>query len=322
MENRYEVLLNKILCEIENIDPNIKSSDFQIAGYTRNDIDRILEIAYDEKFIKGEEVQSKDWKFWRDMRLTMKGKNHVEKYREQIQKAILRATNKDDIGISPYYKNGGIAGLLTISNRKEFKGKMYVDTFNDLVDMEKLENVKDNIYRITLKGKEFLRKNTLKSKLEEREEDSMPDKKKAFIIHGHDEGTRETVARFVEKLKLESVILHEKPNQGRTIIQKFEDYSDVGYAIVLLTPDDVGNEKNKQKKLNPRARQNVIFEFGYFIGKLGGDKVCGIIKGDVEIPSDYSGVLYIKLDQEGNWRTKLFRELKTRWPDIDANLAF
>ena len=97
---------------------------------------------------------------------------------------------------------------------------------------------------------------------------------KIFVIHGHDESARETVARFLEKLALEPIILHEQPNKGRTIIEKFEDYADVGFAVVLLTPDDVGAIKDREADLRPRARQNVVFEFGYFIGKLGRERVC------------------------------------------------
>jgi hypothetical protein len=90
-----------------------------------------------------------------------------------------------------------------------------------------------------------------------------------FVVHGHDEAAREQVARFVEKLRLSAVILHEQTNQGRTIIEKFESHADVGFAIVLLTPDDVGATKKDAANLKPRARQNVILELGYFVGKLG-----------------------------------------------------
>jgi hypothetical protein len=84
---------------------------------------------------------------------------------------------------------------------------------------------------------------------------------KVFLVHGHDDGTKETVARFLSKIGLEPVILHEQPNKGRTIIEKFQDYSDVSYAIVLLTPDDIGAAFKKKETLSPRARQNVVFEF-------------------------------------------------------------
>lgn len=142
---------------------------------------------------------------------------------------------------------------------------------------------------------------------------------KIFIIHGHDAGTKEMVAAFITKLGLEPVILHEKPNQGRTIIEKFEDYSDVGYAIALMTPDDRGSSVKESDNRKHRARQNVIFEFGYFLAKLGREKVVGLVKGDIELPSDYFGVLYIPINDDGNWRNLLMKELKSVGYDIDAN---
>ncbi len=145
---------------------------------------------------------------------------------------------------------------------------------------------------------------------------------KVFVIHGHDESARETVARFLERLELEPVILHEQPNKGRTIIEKFEEHAQVGFAVVLLTPDDVGalaDDKNNQK---PRARQNVIFEFGYFIGKLGRERVCALVKGNVETPSDYDGVIYIPLDGSDGWKLRLIQELKSVGFKVDANQVF
>lgn len=147
------------------------------------------------------------------------------------------------------------------------------------------------------------------------------DTSRVFVIHGRDEAARETVARFLEKLGLEPVILHEQANKGRTIIEKFEDHADVGFAVVLLTPDDVGGLRGEQPKLNPRARQNVILELGFFLGKLGRQRVCPLVKGDVETPSDYDGVVYAKLDDAGSWKMELVRELKAADFDVDANKA-
>ena len=148
-----------------------------------------------------------------------------------------------------------------------------------------------------------------------------PSSNKVFVIHGRDDGAKQTVARFLERLSLKPVILHEQPNEGRTIIEKFQDYADVGFAVALLTPDDVGSLKDEAHNSKPRARQNVIFEFGYFIGKLGRERVCALVKGDVEKPSDYNGVLYIQLDDSGGWKNKLIKELKTAGIQVDANLA-
>jgi len=142
---------------------------------------------------------------------------------------------------------------------------------------------------------------------------------KIFIIHGHDEGTKEKVARFLMQMNLDPIILHEKPNEGKTIIEKFEKHSlDVGFAIALLTPDDVGNSRVNEKNLTYRARQNVILELGYFIGKLGRKRVCALLGKDVEIPSDYSGILYIPLEEE-TWKFNLAKELKNAGFKIDMN---
>ena len=118
------------------------------------------------------------------------------------------------------------------------------------------------------------------------------------------------------------MVLHEQANIGRTIIEKFEEHAQVGFAVVLLTPDDVGAFRDDKSKQKPWARQNVIFEFGYLIGKLGRKRVCALVKGDVEKPSDYNGVLYISFDDSGGWKMRLIKELKTAGFKVDANLAF
>ena len=145
---------------------------------------------------------------------------------------------------------------------------------------------------------------------------------KVFIVHGHDEAARETVARFLESRNLDPVILHEQPNEGRTIIEKIEDNADVGFAVVLLTPDDVGAPATNTDNLKPRARQNVILELGYFIGKLGREKVYALKKHGVETPSDYDGVVYTDLDDAGAWKMELVRELKAAGTDVDADRVF
>ena len=132
---------------------------------------------------------------------------------------------------------------------------------------------------------------------------------KVFVVHGHDGEARQTVAEFIEKLGFEAVILHERPNKGRTIITKFrEEAAGVGFAVVLMTPDDVGGAA-ASTSFQPRARQNVVFELGFFIGELGPDRVAALVKGKIERPSDFDGVVYISLDG-GNWQMELGRELK------------
>jgi len=141
--------------------------------------------------------------------------------------------------------------------------------------------------------------------------------RKVFVVHGHDEAVKEAVARFLTKLDLEPVILHEQPNMGRTIIEKFEAHANVGFAVVLLTPDDAcGATRSEQRK---RARQNVVLELGYFMGKLGRLRVCALYVGGVELPSDVNGVLYVPYDEGGGWRLKLAGEIRAAGIDVDLN---
>ncbi len=132
---------------------------------------------------------------------------------------------------------------------------------------------------------------------------------KVFIVHGHDEAALQGLARFIEKLGLHAVVLREKPDQGRTIIEKFESEADVGFAVILLTPDDIGGSSTASTP-NARARQNVIFELGYFTGKLGRGRVMLLKKGSPEIPSDLYGVLYTEMDASEAWHVKIIREMK------------
>jgi hypothetical protein len=146
-----------------------------------------------------------------------------------------------------------------------------------------------------------------------------PAARKIFVVHGHDEGAREMVARFCERLGFEAIVLHEQANQGRTIIEKIEVHSDVGFAVVLLTPDDTGARKGEP--LRDRARQNVLWELGYFVGRLGRSRVCAFKRGDLEIPSDFGGVVFVPFDDNGGWKDALGRELQAAGFEIDWNLV-
>jgi predicted nucleotide-binding protein len=149
-----------------------------------------------------------------------------------------------------------------------------------------------------------------------------PSSDRVFVVHGRDPGIKESLARFLEKLGLEPVILHEKPNEGRTIIEKFSDYSDVHFAVVLLTGDDEGRLRGTEKPLRPRARQNVLLELGYFLGKLGRARVCALYEEGVDIPSDYQGVIFVALQPPDKWKYDLVRELKAAGFKADANKIF
>lgn len=144
---------------------------------------------------------------------------------------------------------------------------------------------------------------------------------KVFISHGHDEEAITTVAKFVENLGLKATVLDEQPNNGLTVIENLEKYADdTEFAIALLTPDDVGAIKGEAgRQLNPRARQNVIFELGYFIGKLNPNRVCLLYKEGVELPSNIPDVVYVPMDSANGWKLKLGQEMKAAGLSVNLN---
>ena len=124
---------------------------------------------------------------------------------------------------------------------------------------------------------------------------------KVFVVHGHDELMKHQLEIFLSELDLEPIVLHRKADEGLTVIEKFEKHSDVGYAFILLTPDDIAYPKadevkpDEARKKEQRARQNVIFEFGFFVAKLGRSRVCCLYKEGVTLPTDVSGIIYKKI---------------------------
>jgi predicted nucleotide-binding protein len=174
-------------------------------------------------------------------------------------------------------------------------------------------------------------------------------KSSVFIVHGQDLQSVEELRNILTEAGIEPIILYEQPSKGLTIIEKLEEYSDVGFAFILLTPDDLGvkrhailecykayheqqdatNDEIKNwlktlmrpiaefilEKVYPsienRARQNVILEFGYFIGRLGRNKVCCLYKGNIELPSDMQGICYLHYDKSIDEVKKIIlKELK------------
>ena len=144
--------------------------------------------------------------------------------------------------------------------------------------------------------------------------------KKVFIVHGHDNEAKQEVARTLEKAGFEAIILHEQADGGLTIMEKIERYTDVDFAVVLYTECDKGRAKEDSVDAERyRARQNVVFEHGYLIGKLGRNKVCALVKGNVETPGDISGVVYTPMDANGAWKMQLGNNMKDVGLDVDLN---
>lgn len=174
-----------------------------------------------------------------------------------------------------------------------------------------------NMEQIKIYLEDYL-KNYKNNTIEKKVEDGEMDNTKVFIVHGHDNESKQETARFIEQLGLEAIILHEQASKGQTIIEKIEENSNVGFAVVLYTPCDEGKAKNKEHLQN-RARQNVVFEHGYLIGKLGRSRVCALVKGDLEKPNDISGIIYINIDNAGAWKMDLVKEMHSAGYDIDIS---
>ncbi len=144
---------------------------------------------------------------------------------------------------------------------------------------------------------------------------------KVFIVHGHDNEAKQEVARFIEQIGLTAIILHEQASMSMTIIEKIEHYSnEANFAIILYTPCDKGRGTLETKvKARDRARQNVVFEHGYLMARIGRKNVCALVKGEIETPSDIDGIVYTPLDSVGGWKNTVIMELKACGYEVNAN---
>ncbi|MCG3133007.1 MAG: hypothetical protein HMLKMBBP_00093 [Planctomycetes bacterium] len=142
---------------------------------------------------------------------------------------------------------------------------------------------------------------------------------RVFVVHGRDSASRLQVQQVLGALGLEPIVLMDEPAMGRTIIEKFEQESRAGFAVVVLTGDDEGGPFGSSEPPRRRARQNVILELGYFLGKLGRPRVCALLQDGVEVPSDIHGVEYVPLDSAGAWKYALADELDAAGYQIDRN---
>lgn len=208
----------------------------------------------------------------------------------------------DDVGFLPRFFPSSTEDRLISWNRGIFRYRNILSTM-----LEELE-----LFDITPPSKETQQTHV----------DPNVETVKVFIVHGHDQVAKVNATRFIEKLGLEAVVLHERADSGNTIIEKFErESSDVSFAVILLTGDDLGEANANIAQPQPRARQNVVFELGYFVGLLGRSKVAALRAPDVEMPSDYQGVIYIDLDTTDAWKLSLAKNIKAAGIDIDMNRA-
>jgi predicted nucleotide-binding protein len=217
----------------------------------------------------------------------------------EIKRITIKETQKSAQELSKYENDHMSPGLI-----------MYVSP-SDIVEFEK--HTKDITTTIFDKAKSSLQiTGATKKNLH------TLDLTKVFIVHGRDDLAKTEAARFIEKLGFSAIILHEQASSGKTIIEKIEAHTNVGFAIVLYTPCDIGGLAG-EKTQKSRARQNVVFEHGYLIGKLGRNNVCALVKGDVEIPNDISGVVYVSLDSHNAWHLSVAKELRNAGYSVDLN---
>lgn len=208
------------------------------------------------------------------------------------------------------YKNSGYTFM---GQMGEVEGNP-IQTFRNLIEY-KLNDLKSLHARVELIKSEVI----TESKIPEKSSGTAISKNEVFIVHGHDEAAKVKTARFIEKLGLKPIILHEQASGSKTVIEKIEAYSNVGFGIVLYTPCDLGAKDEDNPNFKSRARQNVVFEHGFLIGKIGRENVCALVKGEIETPNDISGVVYVKMDDDEAWHIKIARELRNSGYSIDMN---
>ena len=277
-----------------------KKSHYPVYELNITEMGRIYEIV--RKYYRGEQVQIKkrfvDNRQYPEM-MIVQSEETAEVFKENLINEISKkASIPSDYARARSYFDQPTVDV--IMNEKK-------DTDDDIT-----LSIFDRVSKETKTRKESQQKEALT-------DEAVVKNKRVFIVHGHDDLLKESVARLVEKIGLEAVILHEQANEGLTIIQKLEKQADVGYAIILYTPCDEGRKKGSENS-KPRARQNVVFEHGLFMGKLGARRVCALRKSEVEMPSDAQGILYIEVkDGSNEWKHEVAKELKNAGYDVDLN---
>lgn len=188
-------------------------------------------------------------------------------------------------------------GVISVSMYEESLGEKIAGTYKDIdKKIHRLDSIIERLELIPLAQEVSLEASASPPSLQ-------PRSKKVFVVHGHDEIAKTSLEVFLHEIGLEPVVLHRQADEGLTVIEKFEKHSEVGYAFILLTPDEVAYvvaeaaKPEAERRTELRARPNVIFEFGYFVGKLGRSRVCCLYTGNVSLPSDVSGMIYKKYER-------------------------
>jgi predicted nucleotide-binding protein len=271
--------------------------------HSKTDFNKVL----DERIASGEELYNRPVQTQADFD---KNKEDYYSWSDYNSEYLKQAFNKENNEYRKSYDDVGsfFFGSLGGRNSPAQELKDFKDRINNKVSNLKKLRAKTDLLKTSLAESVVSNKSAIEL-----------DKSQVFIVHGHDDVAKTKTARFVEKLGFEAIILHEQASSSKTIIEKIEEYSNVGFGIILYTPCDIGGKQIANPDLKSRARQNVVFEHGFLIGKIGRSNVCALVKGDIETPNDISGVVYVPMDDADAWRYTIARELKKAGYDIDMN---
>jgi len=269
----------------------------------KTDFNKVL----DERIASGEELFIRPIQTQADF---AKNKEDYYSWSDYNSEYLKQAFNKENNEYKKSYDDVGSFFFGSLGGRKSpaQELKEFKDKINNKVSNLKKLRAKTDLLKTSLATSIVYNKGTIEL-----------DKSQVFIVHGHDDVAKTKTARFVEKLGFEAIILHEQASSSKTIIEKIEEYSNVGFGIILYTPCDIGGKQIVNPDLKSRARQNVVFEHGFLIGKIGRSNVCALVKGDIETPNDISGVVYVPMDEADAWRYTIARELKKAGYDCDMN---
>ncbi|UOB18474.1 TIR domain-containing protein [Abyssalbus ytuae] len=260
-----------------------------------------------ERIAKGEEILRKDIQTNKDFKQLQSDYSSWHDYNLELLKQSFNEPYNEYR--KSYSYTGNWSGMILRSGRTSSTQalKDLTNKFNS-----KINNLKKLVQKIDL-----LKSTEVEAANDDSHDEQKLEKSQVFIVHGHDDLTKLETARFIEKLGFKPIILHEQASLGNTIIEKIENYSNVGFGVVLYTPCDTGFKKGNETDLRDRARQNVVFEHGYLIGKIGRKNVAALVKGDVETPNDISGVVYISMNKD--WKLDLAKELRSSGYPLDMN---
>lgn len=313
---------------------NIPRTDAESKIYDRvTSGNKLLGLSiHNEKDLEAAKAQRKKWNDHNEelLRRLFSSEVVLEDYNRSsmLDSSVMKASwaNK----ISNFYDgiSNNIEALESIIKRLEFIPEKIIKSetqekikhrISDTISVVHGED--DETNKSTTEKPEFIPEKVIISKTQERYEPETSDT--VFVVHGHDEESKVSVVRFIKKLGLKAVILHEQTNAGQNIIETFERNAAIsGYAVVILTPDDTGALKEHPDDATLRERQNVIFGLGYFCGALGKANVSVLVKEGTEILCDDLGVAYTLMDPEGTWQLSLARDMKSAGLSFDANRIF